>query len=105
MKIKYPDAQVDTYPGNSPFARQTANSSIAAVPLDSNSAREPPKLMDRQAVQAFFGGSRPLNHVTLYRGIKSGIFPKPIKIGKTMVRWLRSECEDALRAMIAARDN
>jgi len=56
-------------------------------------------LLDRREVCRFFGGSRPLNPATLYRGIRKGRFPKPLKIGPGTSRWLRSECEDALRLM------
>jgi predicted DNA-binding transcriptional regulator AlpA len=37
-------------------------------------------LLDRREVCRFFGGSRPLNPATLYRGIRQGHFPKPVKI-------------------------
>ena len=37
-------------------------------------------LLDRVEVCRFFGGSRPLNPATLYRGIRAGHFPKPVKV-------------------------
>lgn len=43
-----------------------------------------------------------LGHTTIYAGIKSGIFPKPIKIG-TSSRWLRSEVEAAIAKLAAQR--
>jgi predicted DNA-binding transcriptional regulator AlpA len=58
-------------------------------------------LLDKQATCAFFGG---INPVTLHRGIAAGRYPKPIRVGPNSPRWLRSECEAALNAMIAARD-
>ena len=50
-------------------------------------------LLDRREVCRFFGGTRPLNAATLYRGIRKGHFPKPVKVGPGSSRWLRSECE------------
>jgi predicted DNA-binding transcriptional regulator AlpA len=35
----------------------------------------------------------------------AGRYPKPIHVGPNSTRWLRSECEAALKAMIAARDD
>jgi predicted DNA-binding transcriptional regulator AlpA len=61
-------------------------------------------LLDRPSVCRLFGGTRPINPATLYRGIASGKFPAPVKIGPGMSRWLRNECESALRAIIAERD-
>lgn len=60
------------------------------------------ELLDRRAVCALFGGVRPINAATLYRGIRAGRFPAPIKVGAS-ARWLRAECEAALRAMIERR--
>src|SRR5262249_3039934 len=60
-------------------------------------------LLDRPSVCRLFGGTRPIDPATLYRGIASGKFPAPIKIGPGSSRWLRSECEAALKGIIAAR--
>jgi predicted DNA-binding transcriptional regulator AlpA len=60
------------------------------------------ELLDRTAVCAFFGGTRPLNAATVYRKIRVGVIPKPIKVGSSS-RWLRSECEAALARMTQAR--
>ena len=60
-------------------------------------------LLDRPAVCRYFGGCRPLNAATLYRGIRAGRYPAPIKVGPGTSRWLRSECEAALQAMIERR--
>jgi predicted DNA-binding transcriptional regulator AlpA len=60
-------------------------------------------LLDRVEVCRFFGGSRPLNPATLYRGIRKGHFPKPVKVGPGSSRWLRAECEAALRVMAEGR--
>jgi predicted DNA-binding transcriptional regulator AlpA len=55
-------------------------------------------------VCAVFGGNRPLNQSTLYRGIAAGRYPRPITVGAKTVRWLRGECEETKAAMIGARD-
>lgn len=59
-------------------------------------------LLDKVEVCRFFGGTRPLNPATLYRGIRKGRFPVPIKIGGVS-RWLRTECEAALAQMAEGR--
>jgi predicted DNA-binding transcriptional regulator AlpA len=60
------------------------------------------ELFDRNAACAFFGGTRPINAATLYRGIRRGRYPRPVKVGGSS-RWLRSECEAALQAMVEGR--
>jgi predicted DNA-binding transcriptional regulator AlpA len=64
---------------------------------------EPIELLDRPAVLKFFGGSRPLHQSTLYRGLLDGTYPRPINVANGAVRWVKSECEETLRRMIAAR--
>jgi predicted DNA-binding transcriptional regulator AlpA len=59
-------------------------------------------LLDRAEVCRFFGGSKPINTATLYRGIRQGRFPKPIRVGGSS-RWLTSEVEAALQSMIDGR--
>ena len=60
-------------------------------------------LLDRGAVCRFFGGNRPLNPATLYRGIRKGRYPAPVKVGPGSSRWLREECEATLRSMAEVR--
>lgn len=61
-------------------------------------------LLDGRAACVFFGGKeKPLHLATLYRGIKAGRYPAPIHVGPNTSRWLRSECDAALQAMIKAR--
>jgi predicted DNA-binding transcriptional regulator AlpA len=60
---------------------------------------QPEHLLDRNGVCRLFGG---INPATLYRHIRRGILPKPVKIGGSS-RWLRSECEAALQAMVDGR--
>ncbi|HXC56665.1 MAG TPA: AlpA family phage regulatory protein [Rhizomicrobium sp.] len=50
------------------------------------------------------GKAAPLHQSTLYRGIASGRYPKPIKIGPKTNRWSRSEIKSVLRAMAEKRD-
>jgi predicted DNA-binding transcriptional regulator AlpA len=61
------------------------------------------ELLDRDAACRFFGGTRPINSGTLYRGIRKGRYPKPVKVGPGSSRWLREECEAALQAMVQGR--
>jgi predicted DNA-binding transcriptional regulator AlpA len=61
-------------------------------------------LLDIDEVCTFFGGSKPLHPATIYRGAGK-LYPKPIKVGRQAARWLRSECEAALREMAADRGN
>jgi predicted DNA-binding transcriptional regulator AlpA len=49
------------------------------------------------------GGSKPINPATLYRGIRAGRYPKPVKVGPGSSRWVRAELETALKAMVEAR--
>ena len=51
-------------------------------------------LLDRRQVCVFFGGNKPLDPSTLYRVIRLGRYPQPVKVGGSS-RWLRSELESA----------
>ena len=55
------------------------------------------ELLDRREVCRFFGGTKPLDPATLYRGIRKGRYPAPVKVGPGSSRWLRGECEAACR--------
>lgn len=58
-------------------------------------------LLDKAGACQFFGG---INPATLYRGIRQGRFPyKPVKVGPGTSRWLRSECEAVLQALVDGR--
>jgi len=61
-------------------------------------------LLDRMGVCRMFGGSKPINAATLYRWIRQGVLPKPVKIGGSS-RWLLSECQAALQAMVDGRQS
>jgi len=61
------------------------------------------ELLDRATVCGLFGGSRPIDASTLYRGIKAGRYPRPVKVGPGSSRWLRSEIEAVLHSMVEGR--
>jgi predicted DNA-binding transcriptional regulator AlpA len=61
------------------------------------------ELLDRDAACRFFGGTRPIHAATLYRGIRKGHYPRPVKVGPGSSRWLREECVAALQAMVEGR--
>ena len=46
-----------------------------------------------------------LSHATIYRLIKQGLFPKPIKIGQSAVRWRADEIEAHIERLSAERPN
>ena len=60
-----------------------------------------PELLDRDAVCRFFGGTKPLHAATIYRHIRAGLIPAPIKISAGCSRWSLAECEAALARMTA----
>ena len=51
------------------------------------------QLINRTEVCRLFGG---INPATLYRHIRQGKLPKPVKVGGSS-RWLLSECQAALQ--------
>jgi predicted DNA-binding transcriptional regulator AlpA len=61
------------------------------------------ELLDRAEVCRLFGGSKPIDPATLYRGIKAKRYPSPIKVGPNSSRWLKAECEAALSRMMEVR--
>jgi predicted DNA-binding transcriptional regulator AlpA len=62
------------------------------------------ELLDVYAACAFLGGSRPIHPATLWRGVKSGRYSKPIKISPQLTRWRRSELQADVERAIAARE-
>jgi Prophage CP4-57 regulatory protein (AlpA) len=71
-----------------------ATRSVPAVEAD---------LWDREVTCLFFGGTKPIHPATLYRGMRRGVFPQPIKIGVGVVRWRPDECRAALERMASER--
>jgi predicted DNA-binding transcriptional regulator AlpA len=56
-------------------------------------------LLNKVEVCRYFGGLHPS---TLYRQIKQGRLPRPIKVGGSS-RWLRNEVEAVLQGMVDGR--
>jgi hypothetical protein len=56
-----------------------------------------PNLLDRNAACEFFGGTRPINAATLYRGIRQGRYPRPLKVGALSFAPLCWSCNFATR--------
>jgi predicted DNA-binding transcriptional regulator AlpA len=57
-------------------------------------------LLNKSEVCRLFGN---INPSTLYRGIRIGRYPRPIRVGPNSSRWLLTECQAALRAMVEER--
>lgn len=45
-------------------------------------------LYDADFVRGFFGGNKPIDRATLYRGIKAGRFSPPVHPSPGMSRWV-----------------
>jgi hypothetical protein len=58
-------------------------------------------LLDIGAVRVLFGGTKPLHPATIYRHVRAGTIPPPIKISAGCSRWSLAECEAALARMTA----
>jgi predicted DNA-binding transcriptional regulator AlpA len=56
-------------------------------------------LLNQKEVCRLFGG---ISSATLYRHIRRDLLPKPVKIGNSS-RWLLSECQAVLQAMVDGR--
>lgn len=56
------------------------------------------------ACQIIGGRQSPITPSTLYRGIRTGKFPRPLKIGPGTNRWRRSELQAVLDAAAARRE-
>jgi predicted DNA-binding transcriptional regulator AlpA len=72
-----------------------------------NSIENSPTVADEEpwdidAVARYFGGTRPLNRSTIYRGIKLGIYPAPFHPSPNVARWLPSWCRAARQRLIDA---
>ena len=64
------------------------------------------EMMTAMGTCIFFGGEdHPWNPSTLYRNIQLGLVPKPVHVGPNTARWIRSECAEAKKKMMEARDN
>jgi predicted DNA-binding transcriptional regulator AlpA len=59
-------------------------------------------LYDIGFVCAFFGGNRPLNPATVYRGIAANRYPRPVRPSPNANRWIGRELKAAKDAILAA---
>lgn len=58
------------------------------------------EMLSIREVCRFFGGNeRPLDQSTIYRWIRAGKLPDPVRMGPMTLRWRRSELQKALDAM------
>ena len=55
------------------------------------------------ACEELGGRDTPLDPSTLYRGIRRGLYPPPIKVGPGMSRWSRIELREAKKSRAAVR--
>ena len=71
----------------------------------SNDAADDCEVADAERACRILGGQEsPINPATLYRGVKLGKYPPPIKLGDGTSRWLVRELIAVKQAAIAARD-
>lgn len=54
-----------------------------------------------QVARLFGGTDKEIDRSTVYRWMRQGRIPQPVKIGPKLTRWRRSECQKALDKMIA----
>lgn len=59
------------------------------------------KLLTRREVEERTG----LKRSTIYDNVKSGVFPKPVKIGVKLIRWPEEVIENWLQAQMFKRDS
>jgi predicted DNA-binding transcriptional regulator AlpA len=61
------------------------------------------ELWDCETVLKYFGGIKPIHVSTLYRGINSGRYPRPMNVSDNVVRWIGHECREARQRMLSER--
>jgi len=80
---------------------------IESVPIErrhnSESALDDDGLYDCKATCAILGGNRPIHFSTLYKGIRVGRFPKPVKIGPATSRWRGRDLRECIMRLAEAR--
>jgi prophage regulatory protein len=57
-------------------------------------------LIDVNELSRMFGG---VSKATIWRGVRNGRFPKPIKLGPYISRWSRCEAQAHLEKLMAER--
>jgi predicted DNA-binding transcriptional regulator AlpA len=75
----------------------------AAAPVPIGSADDLALLDVTEACRFFGGNNSPIHPTTLYKGIKAGRYPAPIKQGPGTSRWVLGECRASLRKIIASQ--
>lgn len=61
------------------------------------------EMLSIREVCRFFGGAeRPLDQSTIYRWVRAGKLPRPVRMGPLTLRWRRSDCQQALDTMAQA---
>jgi predicted DNA-binding transcriptional regulator AlpA len=62
-------------------------------------------LVNEAAARGIIGGAAtPISRATLWRGVKAGRYPKPLKVGPSSNRWKRDELVAVVEKAAAARD-
>lgn len=75
---------------------------LAASPVEANQSTD--DLVDADDACAILGGRKsPIHVATLYRGVKSGRYPPPIKVAPNTNRWKVGELNAALKRLAAER--
>jgi predicted DNA-binding transcriptional regulator AlpA len=58
-------------------------------------------MLTLQEVCRFFGGDgKPLNQATIYRWVQTGKLAPPVRFGRTLQRWKRSDCQKTIDNMM-----
>lgn len=60
-------------------------------------------LIDIDEVCRIVGGSKPVNRATIYRGITAGRWPKPLRVGPNVSRWVKAEWLAIIEARLVER--
>lgn len=61
------------------------------------------EMLTMRDVCELFGGSKhPLDQSTIYRWMRLGTFPRPVKMSPGTQRWRLSECKEAFAKMAEA---
>ena len=63
-----------------------------------------PHYLSISAVCSRIGGDRPINKSTVYRKVRTGELPKPLKFGR-VARWREDEIDAVLQRLAETRDS
>jgi len=53
----------------------------------------------REVCKFFGGAERPLDQSTIYRWVRAGKLPPPVRMGPLTLRWRRADCQKTLDDM------